>query len=77
MDYKKFVQKQDKKFVKGFERVSNYRKQWNDFENRLYSEYQPLINELKENFRFDFFYLKKRSDFTNSNEKTNQEFIQF
>jgi hypothetical protein len=57
MDFKEFVERQNTKFVKGFELINNNRGQWADFENRVKETYQPLINELKENFKFEYFYL--------------------
>jgi hypothetical protein len=77
MNIKKFVKSQNMKFIKGFELINNTRGQWTDFENRVKSTYQPLIDELKENFKFEYFYLHTRKELTHESNNTNQNFIQF
>jgi len=77
MNYKKFVKKQNKKFIKGFEQKNDYRKQWSSLEKRINKIYSPLLEELKNDFHFEFFYLKSRKDFTSNKSNTNQNFIQF
>jgi hypothetical protein len=77
MDIKKFVKRQNTKFINGFELINTNRGQWADLENRIKNNYQPLINELEKNFKFEYFYLHTRKELAQGDSNTNQNFIQF
>lgn len=76
MDYTKFSKKQNSKFQRGIERVEENRKRWADLKLRVKRYYQPLLDELKEHFKFEFFYLSFSEDYFTQEQSLNQNFIQ-
>lgn len=76
MNYSKFSIQQNKKFKSGLQRVIDNRKDWEYLKSNVKSVYNPLLKELKENFKFEFFYLSFSEDYFDKKEFANQNFIQ-
>lgn len=76
MDNSQFAKGQNAKFKKGFERVIENRERWKNLKLRVGLYYDPLLKELNEHFKYEFFYLSFSEDYFEENESLNQNFIQ-
>ncbi|MFV9482259.1 hypothetical protein ACNI3T_00400 [Christiangramia sp. ASW11-125] len=76
MDYIKFAKEQNIKFQEGIKRVEENRKKWENLKLRVEAYYKPLLKELKEHFKFEFFYLSFSEDYLEKKQSLNQNFIQ-
>lgn len=74
---KSFAKKQNDIFKRGHRRISSNRQQWEAFSILANQTFQPVLEELKEIFEFENFYLSEGKDYSTTKHNKNQNFINF